>query len=221
MKNKEWLKEQLSYLQDGVGESFNDYSKGLNAAYNTLEILINELDEPDQDINVAYDLLAKITTLSQEDFDLYWNCINDGVAVSELKQDKVVIPQFVADYYETVKHLVLSAQFDKFKYAPDKKVWNWYRECEGEYPNPEANAQLVIAMIKLGRYEVEKEKRYTACFAPIGTRQGVYLYRENGSIKVGDNMKVYDKNKQEYHLTEQEIRNRDERFWDFAEEVTK
>jgi len=79
----------------------------------------------------------------------------------------------------------------------------------------------LVARAWLDGYTVEKEKRYTACFAPIGTRQGVYLYRESGSVKVGDNMKVYDKNKQEYHLTEQEIRNRDERFWDFAEEVTK
>ncbi|SFH68815.1 DUF1642 domain-containing protein [Pisciglobus halotolerans] len=73
--------------------------------------------------------------------------------------------------------------------------------------------------------ESEQEKvvipQYTACFAPIGTRQGVYLYRESGSVKVGDNMKVYDKSKQEYHLTEQEIRNIDERFWAFAEEVTE
>ena len=113
-KDKNWLKEQLSYLQDGVGESFNDYSEGLNAAYNTLEILIDQLEEPEQE---------------------------------------------------------------------------------------------------------KLEKLYTACFAPIGTRQGVYLYRESGSVKVGDNMKVYDKSKQEYHLTEQEIKALDERFWFFAEEV--
>lgn len=48
--------------------------------------LIDQLEEPEQDINAAYDLLQENTTLSQEDFDLYWNCINDGVAIRELKE---------------------------------------------------------------------------------------------------------------------------------------
>lgn len=77
--------------------------------------------------------------------------------------------------------------------------------------------RMVLELIE----ELDKpEKLYTACFAPIGTKQGVYLYRESGSVKVGDNMVVYEKNNPVYHLTEQEIKNRDERFWAFAEEVT-
>lgn len=55
-----------------------------------LRKFINQLEEPEQDIDAAHDLLAKITTLSQEDFDLYWNCINDGVTIRNLKQEKMV-----------------------------------------------------------------------------------------------------------------------------------
>lgn len=212
MKNKEWLKEEINselmvYSGNPIMSSY-DYGRvsGLNCAFK----LIDQLEEPEQDIDTVHDLLAKITTLSQEDFDLYWNCINDGVAIRDLEQEKVVIPQFVADFIEEVKpnfniRAVFTLENDKHEQGQ-----------EWALNNPD-----VFAIAWLDGYTVEKEKRYTACFAPIGTRQGVYLYRESGSVKVGDNMKVYDKSKQEYHLTEQEIRNRDERFWDFAEEVTK
>lgn len=67
----------------------------------------------------------------------------------------------------------------------------------------------------------EPEKLYTSVFAPVGTEKGLFLYKEHGIIKVGDNMKVYDKSNQEYHLTEQEIKSIDERYWAFAEEVSK
>lgn len=69
--------------------------------------------------------------------------------------------------------------------------------------------------------ELDKpEKLYTAVFAPVGTNKGLFLYKEHGIVKVGDNMTVYDKSNQEYHLTEQEIKDTDERYWPFAEEVT-
>lgn len=70
MKNKEWLKEQLSYLQDGVGESFNDYSKGLNAAYNTLELLINQLEEPEQEKVVIPQFLGDYIEIAKQDINL-------------------------------------------------------------------------------------------------------------------------------------------------------
>ncbi len=89
MKNKEWLKEELVKLKKETDER-NKY--GSNYTDEQLVVrrvrdLADQLEEPEQDINVAYDLLAKITTLSQEDFDLYWNCINDGVAIRDLKQE--------------------------------------------------------------------------------------------------------------------------------------
>ena len=48
-KNKEWLKKQMGLYKDGVGNcSFNEYTKGLNYAYETADDLINQLDEPEK-----------------------------------------------------------------------------------------------------------------------------------------------------------------------------
>lgn len=48
-KNKEWLKEQINYLKEAVGKpAINDFSRGLNDAYDTLESLIDQLDEPEK-----------------------------------------------------------------------------------------------------------------------------------------------------------------------------
>ena len=45
-KNKEWLKEQIGFHRDATEEpSFNEYTKGLNYAYGTVDDLIDQLDE--------------------------------------------------------------------------------------------------------------------------------------------------------------------------------
>lgn len=69
-KDKKWLKEQISYLQDGVGESFNDYSKGLNSAYNTLELLIDQLEEPEQEKVVVPQFVADFITEIKPNFNI-------------------------------------------------------------------------------------------------------------------------------------------------------
>lgn len=72
---------------------------------------------------------------------------------------------------------------------------DYYRACDEfiYYINQLEEPKITEEQAWLDGYTVEKEKLYTACFAPIGTRQGVYLYRESGSVKVGDNMVVYEK----------------------------
>lgn len=164
--------------------------------------LINQLEEPEQDIDVAYDLLQENTTLSQEDFDLYWNCINDGVAVSELKQKKVVVPQFVADFIEEIKpNFNIRAVFT-LKNNEHKKGQEWALN------NPD-----VFARAWLDGYTVEKEKRY-------------YVYDKATKSYLGYNAVRTQLNwctsrLENESFTEQEIKSIDERYWAFAEEVTK
>lgn len=168
MKNKEWLKEQLSYLQDGVGESFNDYSKGLNAAYNTIGLLINQLEEPEQ--------------------------------------EKVVVPKFVADYIEIAKQdITLMRVFDIAQNYDERDIW------EKEYEWVRANHEK-FAKAWFG-YTVEKEKLYK-----IKLSEYDYLVQdEYGTVF------TMDTNLHEYKtkFTEQEIKNIDERYWTFAEEITE
>ena len=87
-KDKIWLKEEIkkdAKKYPHYHDERDDLIK-MMASFHDVIALIDQLEEPEQDINAAYDLLQENTTLSQEDFDLYWNCINDGVAVRELKE---------------------------------------------------------------------------------------------------------------------------------------
>ena len=47
MRDKEWLKEQFTYYREAVGPTFNDVSRGMNNAYDNVEKLIDQLDEPE------------------------------------------------------------------------------------------------------------------------------------------------------------------------------
>lgn len=62
-KDKEWLKKKMIYLKEAVGKpAVNDFSRGLNGAYDTLELLIDQLDEPEQVVipEFAADFITEI-----------------------------------------------------------------------------------------------------------------------------------------------------------------
>jgi len=73
-------------------------------------------------------------------------------------------------------------------------------------------------------YEVEKEQKYNVKFkvkSSFGT-VGIFLYKEGDEVLAGDNFRAYYPNKEEYMLTEQEIRgfqNGDVLFEHFAVRV--
>ena len=81
--------------------------------------------------------------------------------ISELDEpQKVVVPQFVADWYEEHKD---DFEFnvwdwiafrDELEKLENKEFTSWINDCEG---NP---IQILVNMHQFG-YEVEKEKRYT------------------------------------------------------------
>lgn len=77
------------------------------------------------------------------------------------KQEKPVVPQFVADWYVDHKagfelhlsYLCINAQ--RYPERVDRKVLNWYNNLENE------PIRTLVNMHQFG-YEVEKEKLYTA-----------------------------------------------------------
>lgn len=106
---------------------------------------------PQQDLDSAHDLLLENTTLSKEDFDLYWNCINDGVTVSELKQqEKVIVPQFVADWIEKNKeYLTIYGALDEAG-NDTGDLFDWVQRDDME----------TLSRAWLDGYEVEKEAQW-------------------------------------------------------------
>ena len=123
--------------------------------------------------------------------------------------EKQAVPQFVADYIDSEQKScsTLSEAIDNIDMVDDGEVAGWF------YSNSE-----MFAKAWLYGYEVEKEKQYVVVIPDYGrngfiqlwkNREGKLLFNFEDKIKYG---KVH-------LLTEQEIKQRDERLWKFAEEV--
>ena len=128
---------------------------------------------------------------------------------------KVTIPKFVADFYESIK--------DDFEDSvqrlcvhgcePVRKIDTWF---DSDVNKP---IQTLVKM-KLYGYEIEKEKLYTVRIPnPNRTSFPYTLYRKDDGkiiiIGAGDD---YEK-REEYQLTEAEIKQDFDFLWQFAKEV--
>lgn len=140
------------------------------------------------------------------------------VTVRDRKFDglKPVVPQFVADYYESIK--------DNFEdNVHDLCVVYYNRELEdrlGRWYNNSDNRPIetLVMMHKFG-YEVEKEKLYRVELPnPNGDSNMYGLCKVDGRIIIGTF--VFGLNKaSNAKLTEAEIKQDFEWAWQFAEEV--
>lgn len=131
--------------------------------------------------------------------------------------EKPVVPQYVADWYEEHKdnfEIYLSGlciNFTCHRERLNDKLANWYEQLENK------PIQTLVNMHQFG-YEIEKEKQYVVVIPEVGrngfmqlwkTKKGKLLFNFVDKIRYGE----------VYLLTEQEIKQRDERLLQFAEEV--
>lgn len=98
--------------------------------------------------------------------------------------EKVVVPKFVAEFYEKRKHYILSVIFDEFKRSEERKVADWYIDGRsgGRHVNGLANSQETIAKMHLYGYTIEPEKLYYIPLPHLETSDGkqqVLSKREN------------------------------------------
>jgi len=80
------------------------------------------------------------------------------------QMEKVVVPQFVADWYEKYKkgrtiYGIIGLLNDLSK-CNNEKMFTWKMNCEGRTDHELGNAQEVIAKMHLYGYEVEEKKYY-------------------------------------------------------------
>lgn len=82
------------------------------------------------------------------------------------------------------------------------------------------NNQELFARAWLDGYTVE-EKKYTVFVGKATHTVGLFLSKSpySGDITIGSNLDYYYSRPDEIFLTEQEIKDYDERYWPFAEEV--
>ena len=217
-KDKEWLKQQ-------VVKNYPSQSEINNPDY----VVITKVEIIDEFLSLI-DQLDEQETLSQEWIDenkvarinnLRKMTTSDVVTVEKLKnllvpkQDKPVVPQFVADYIEYYKRTGITlgtwldfVNEDEFEMKTEEWIYS------GSYEENLKREYLLIDAIRYG-YEVEKEKEYKV-FLPTGDK--VRLAIDDSEVYFSSTDFVSREYKDTF--TEAEIKAIDERYWAFAEEVT-
>lgn len=132
-----------------------------------------------------------------------------------VKQEKPVVPQFVADWYEEHK--------DNFEYSvqclcvqgckPVRQIDIWF-------DNDDNKPIETLVKMKLFGYEVEKEKLYTVEIPNPNAGGHVVLCRiSDGIVSIAFAKVDRWRGRTDFQLTESEIKKDFEWAWQFAEEV--
>lgn len=129
---------------------------------------------------------------------------------------KIVVPKFVAEWYEESKN---ELEFDIFNLVTTigEKDYDELTEIEAWFNNLGNEPIETIMKMKLFGYEAEKEKLYY-----VLNKQGkTLLVFIGGKASLSGGYALPDGNKEMYQLTEKQIKDYDERFWEFAVEVAE
>ena len=208
-KDIEWLKEEVNKAlrdMESDGISYYDYmvlKKSLNE-------LINQLDEPE---TLSQEWISKFTSPVDDEGRLYiWKSDLQNVMVP--KQELPVIPKFVAEWYESE--------------GKRSSWWNWFYKWGGDEHRTDLetkaigwmqdyNEEVFVNMFLRG-YTVEKEQKYQVIIRD-GEYMRLYLCKHDGNVTIGTNDNYIEKCPEVTYLTEQEIKDYDERYFAFAVKV--
>ncbi|CYX63331.1 DUF1642 domain-containing protein [Streptococcus suis] len=141
---------------------------------------------------------------------------------------KVVVPKFVAEWYERNK--------DDLNTAIYSTITETYRKVNGENDDLldtfegwlvyEDNSILILVQMRLFGYEVESEQLFTVRIPDPNRPDTVtFLYKENGKVFIGSDIFLDEvpnykwKKEPENQLTESEIKQDFDWAWQFAKEV--
>lgn len=171
------------------------------------------------------DKLKKQLTAPSEIDDTYFNkfydlAINYAIYFAEQldEPEKPVVPQFVADWYESIKD---DFEYNLYKLCTDFREQKLRADLNGWFSNDNNKPiETLVLMHKFG-YEVEKEKLYTVEIpnpnrADVSLVLGLY---NDGKVAIFAAFTDSWKYEKRYKLTESEIKQDFEWAWQFAEEV--
>ncbi|MCB2848798.1 DUF1642 domain-containing protein [Streptococcus dysgalactiae] len=139
--------------------------------------------------------------------------------LDQLDQTKVVVPQFVAEWYEenkeglweTVIDLIRVDERLMYKHANPPKAPNKEDKRFLEWLFREDDAFEILSDMHQFSYEVEQENLYT-----VDLPNGQPLVRGKNTLYFSQNLTAVNA-----HLTEREIRKDFDWAWQFAKEVTE
>ena len=135
--------------------------------------------------------------------------------------EKIVIPRFVADWWEGDSVTMYGGERINKKYKL-RLISNFHDRGLGDYLSKvedwlDENDSTFLDLVNGKPYEVEEEQKYYV----LTSRNKNLLIKDNGEVR--ETYQVYNwvkkRDKDRYQLTEQEIKDYDERFWPFAVEV--
>lgn len=131
--------------------------------------------------------------------------------------EKPVVPQFVADFYESIKDDFEVGMYDLcvnlYTCNLEGKIKYWF-DCDDNKPIE------TLAKMKFYGYEVNKDKLYTVELPNNGGYYHIILIRNAiGEIKLISSENVNWKESDYTQLTEAEIKEDFEWAWPFAKEV--
>lgn len=171
------------------------------------------------------DKLKKQLTAPSEIDDTYFNkfydlAINYAIYFAEQldEPEKPVVPQFVADWYESIKD---DFEYNLYKLCTDFREQKLRADLNGWFSNDNnKHIETLVLMHKFG-YEVEKEKLYTVEIpnpnrADVSLVLGLY---NDGKVAIFAAFTDSWKYEKQYKLTEAEIKEDFEWAWQFAKEV--
>ena len=214
-KDIEWLKEEIEEDIKSWGGGNPDYFRGASDAYENVKDWLNQLDEPEVLMpEWIEDNEFLVNDESGVDYTVVESRKLKGLLVP--KQELPVIPKFVAEWIkETKPYNSLRVAFEyiaqRKRNNHDDKLAFWVEEGNSE----------TFARAWLDDYEVEEEQKYYVLDKENATLLKKSAVGEEIAKSVGTN--IYNakswKNEEEYQLTEQEIKDYDERYWPFAVKV--
>lgn len=168
-----------------------------------------------------WDRIGKISTL---DSDLYpevtWEDEGPtylGPALELDEQEKVVVPQFVADWYEDKKDF-LELELFGLVIQTYEKIDGTHTDIEDYFDHSSNKPFETLIKMKLFGYEVEKEKLYYV----LDKSNESMLIKVFGDVKKSAGIKMDGTfSTVPYMFTEKEIKDYDPRYWPFAVEVAE
>ena len=221
-KDIEWLREQIKNEMNGWSGGNPDYFRGAEDAYEDVKDWLNQLDEPEvlshkwisENVEYAYfDMLDGSGRLSSATAIIKPKKLQTLLVP---KQELPVIPRFVAEFLEGKEDYMLHELFDdEWLYSKHDQIAKWLYDND-EKTNRERELSLVLAHIH--GYEVEEEQKYYV----LDTENIPMLVRTYGDVnRANTHLGIHEKgrNTEHYQLTEQEIKDYDERYWAFAKPV--
>ena len=208
-RDSEWMKEEFRKLErTGVIDSW---------VYRDLWMMANQLDEPEVLSQKWID--ENSTNLPMSSPMTRWVSASKLQNLLVPKQELPVIPKYVADWWERDDDSVTMYEgvriekkhkLDLVSYFQDRglidslsKVEDWLDE----------NDSIFLDLVNGKPYEVEKEKLYIVQL-PTNLEDDLIILDADGDI-------WKDSWPSRYKMTEQRIKEIDERYWPFAVEVAE